>query len=492
MPSRGQPVRPPHGRTAVVTMAMSRDFPHAAIGINGVGSQLGQTTHHFVLHNDFPDSNVASLLPGTPDRTVIEAGEPLGVARGRNILIAKALSWGADRIVVLDDDLIVPSDYIAEVIASHQHLLDQGIAVGAVGPAVLNYGRLRDRVLPTSTIRSVSQMQPIDTGPARSWRKRYLSGREVPGPAGIEHLGINDWQEHYLGVGRRASLRWLHSRGVAAATPAPVTTVVANSTASRDLVCRSDAAPIEVDTVPGGVWCIGASAARELGPLDEDFSPFGFEDAEWCIRGRRSGFRNFALPSLPVLHDFQERLSTRSETAVMETRGRSRGLLIAKHAGDSASTSKALLTALIEPCEAKTPRAAAQFYDALFRSLIAQRDALPAGVKAMGTVTDERVTMERLEVAIDSASSVQVSGSIDRGLTGQLIARGLDLTTLRSISQNVFGKDAATLVDAAIRLAQKVDAREPALDLLARASADLALSLSSDGAVVRFSPAGEG
>ncbi len=85
-----------------------------------------------VINNDHGSRFERSL--GWPNRVrLFEAGENLGYSGGMNIGIRAALSAGAERVLVMNSDVTVPSDCIGEM---EQCLLEKQSA-GIVGPVVL-------------------------------------------------------------------------------------------------------------------------------------------------------------------------------------------------------------------------------------------------------------------------------------------------------------------------------------------------------------------
>ena len=100
---------------AIITMVRKAEFPAAWSSLRTVESQLNSTTRHFLLLNDARDSHLESQLAARRHTELITPGANLGVAAGRNRLIAAALDWGAATIISLDDDLLVPSDYIDRI-----------------------------------------------------------------------------------------------------------------------------------------------------------------------------------------------------------------------------------------------------------------------------------------------------------------------------------------------------------------------------------------
>lgn len=62
------------------------------------------------------------------------------------------------------------------------------------------------------------------------------------------------------------------------------------------------AAPTRMDYVTGAVFAIRRTAWQALGPLDEDFYPAYYEEADYCYRARRHGWGVLYVPSAEVRH----------------------------------------------------------------------------------------------------------------------------------------------------------------------------------------------
>jgi GT2 family glycosyltransferase len=58
---------------------------------------------------------------------------------------------------------------------------------------------------------------------------------------------------------------------------------------------------LEVTSLSGAAWMLRASAAAQIGPLDEACF-FSFEETEWCLRARRGGFRLAVVLGAVVRH----------------------------------------------------------------------------------------------------------------------------------------------------------------------------------------------
>jgi GT2 family glycosyltransferase len=85
---------------------------------------------------------------------------------------------------------------------------------------------------------------------------------------------------------------------------APLTQLFPNNPVSRHelpaLSVTSDA-PVEVDWLSGACLFVRRTAWEQVGLLDEQFFLF-WEDADWCLRFRRGGWRVYYVPSAAATH----------------------------------------------------------------------------------------------------------------------------------------------------------------------------------------------
>lgn len=323
-------------RIAVMTMVMGRDFPHASASIESIEEQLDETSHHFVLVNDDPATPIP--LGTSPHRTVLAAGQNLGVAKGRNQLIRAALDWGADVLFSFDDDLLAPSDYLALMARQYAELSARQHAVGVFGPALIDYHASRNIIYRESDARLLDEGQTVAQRSTYEL-KRAISRRMPSVPADLAfHMGVANWELHYLKpyglLARRlrARLEPLLAPALDGTLASYRQTIVKHRPSARDSIVKEAPGPIEVDTVPGGVACFSADLVREIGILDEAYSPFAFEDSEYSVRALSAGYRNYIVPAALLVHDVQGRLRSRQRPEVIAARGKMRALLLREHA----------------------------------------------------------------------------------------------------------------------------------------------------------------
>lgn len=309
------------GDVIVVTMLQQRDFPEAAWSLTTV-DRARDRSPRLLLWNDGPDGiDVARQQFG---RELIDAGRNLGVASGRNRLIRMALDMGANWIVAIDDDVLVPVDYLLEAIRLARRLKTEDPHFGVMAPAVLGFpalakrARLDERVLDRA-LRSTKHLRNFVAD---------AYGGKLPRKA-IDYVGITHWERHYLNAhGSLAADLRAHLVGG--------TGISVNGNLRADGEHRrrilEGGAPVQVDTVPGGVAIFSRSLLEELGGFEETLGIFGYEDAELCIRARRLGYSLYSAPSLLVLHDIQGRGQMRQLETVYSGRNRHRALALVRHA----------------------------------------------------------------------------------------------------------------------------------------------------------------
>jgi GT2 family glycosyltransferase len=87
-----------------------------------------------VVNNDIGDRTRAALNGVLSKITYMDTGSNLGFSGGMNVGIRHARSRGADRILLVNSDVIVPPDAVEHL----EHALDSRPQVGIVGPVVLS------------------------------------------------------------------------------------------------------------------------------------------------------------------------------------------------------------------------------------------------------------------------------------------------------------------------------------------------------------------
>jgi GT2 family glycosyltransferase len=88
-----------------------------------------------VVDNASEASEPAALAAAHPDVEILKQETNLGFCGGNNVAIRSAVTAGADYVLVLNNDTIVPPQLISELVAASNRIAD----VGAVSPLILSY-----------------------------------------------------------------------------------------------------------------------------------------------------------------------------------------------------------------------------------------------------------------------------------------------------------------------------------------------------------------
>ena len=339
----------------MITMIRRLEFPAAWSSLKTVDCQLAPDTIHFLLLNDERDTELEAALGQRPNTRVITPGKNLGVAVGRNLLIAAALEWGADIIFSLDNDLLVPTDYLGRVTEWIASRRATGEKIGIVAPAVLDFHAAAERIMTAQATIDAEQGRLEDFPDTDTLRVELSQAwpEGVPVEA-VYHAGIRNWRHHYMESfrARPTQVRSLfrNSRGLTEQKPG--LTELRLDPATRDIILHGGDDGLPIDTAPGGACAYTAELLAEIGGIDEAFSPFGYEDSDFAIRSVQAGFSNYSLPSNILLHDLDSRQKTRSPAALLHSQGRARGLIGRKHLPPSERSRALTELACLAPLQA--------------------------------------------------------------------------------------------------------------------------------------------
>lgn len=89
-----------------------------------------------LVDNGSTDGSVDCFRKRHPEIEIIENGENLGFAEGNNVGIRYALKKEADYILLLNNDTVVDSSFLEELIK----VAETGPKIGFIGPTVFDYG----------------------------------------------------------------------------------------------------------------------------------------------------------------------------------------------------------------------------------------------------------------------------------------------------------------------------------------------------------------
>lgn len=318
-------------KVAIVTMVQTGDLPHAYCALASAARARRPGDIHLVLLNDQANADLAVELAAASGAEVIQAGENLGVAGGRNRLIREAATRGAEFVLSVDDDILLPPDFIDALTGAYERLLRAGRRPGVLTPATLDFHAVDTAIFGEAALAGISAGAAVETPSTDELRKR-LAARPRRRARDIYHMGVADWRGAYLYSGAEQD-RDIQSRyGIEKEKLSGAESHLRHSRNAWTWILDG-ADPQPIDSAPGGICFYAVSLAQALGFHDEDFNPFGFEDADFSLRARKLGFQHFCAPTAIAIHDIAARLSERPVAALRATQGKMAGAFARKHLG---------------------------------------------------------------------------------------------------------------------------------------------------------------
>lgn len=312
-------------RIAVVVMMMEHEFAATRVMMASLllSARPQKDVSISLLLNGACSKDIESYFARIENLTYYCSSENLGVAGGRNFLLTRPEVIEADIIMILDNDLLLPEDYVermARFLVSHPE-------AGLVGPvmlwarpcrAFLNVRDLIDREV--SEPGEPPRFKSEDL--KRFWIER--GGREdlyyigtyswfltdaMATPSSIQNLLL--WLEKKIGL-RRTCYLYHHS------DPA----LIASIKGGLDVQ--------ETRVVNGGGQVLRSSLLTRVGLLDPAYHPYGHEDHELSIRIERAGYHNYTDCDTFVLHGIDERQPIRDHPWLKEMYARRRTITTRK------------------------------------------------------------------------------------------------------------------------------------------------------------------
>ncbi len=320
------------GNVAIITMVQAADLPHALSSLASAARARRSGDLHLVLLNDEPDDALIKKLEAASGGEVLSAPRNLGVAGGRNRLIREAIRRGAEFVASIDDDILVPPDFIEILNAEYATLAAQGENPGILTPATLDYHSIGETLYSSEAAEKIGKGEPVDTPQTAAIRAMLGAGGKRRA-RDIYHMGIADWRGAYFYSGTPGDHAIQRAYSVEPPRLSGAEAHLRHSKHAWSWIIEGDS-PKPIDTAPGGICFYATALADEIGFHDESFNPFGFEDADFALRARKSGRQHYCAPRAIAIHDIAARLSERPVAVLRASQGKMAGAFVRKHAQD--------------------------------------------------------------------------------------------------------------------------------------------------------------
>ena len=280
-------------KVAVYTLYQSHERSKVNVFIRNLKSELGENTQLFVLNNGLYDRGIVEHCHEESEFIeVLCENRNLGVASGRNFLLKEMINRDYDLFISLDNDIIIPNDYVQNIVSAYKTLKKKYHNLGIMQPVLLDGPIFREETVhkyfDASTWDELSDRECSITAINL---KDLLTNRFRDGM--FYHIGVtNVLNAHFGGVidesihaelGSALTDHWRYS---------DLTVLEAIESGTY----------LPIQTAAGGVTVIDKDVAKEY-KYSKKFDPFLYEDSELGFRLALDGKKNFLLTNSYCVHD---------------------------------------------------------------------------------------------------------------------------------------------------------------------------------------------
>lgn len=293
-------------RIAVVVMMMEHEFAATRVMMASLllSARPDEDVWISLLLNGACNKDIESYFTHIDNLTYYCSSENLGVAGGRNYLLTRREVIEADIIMILDNDLLLPEDYVGRMA---RFLIDHPDA-GLIGPVMAWARNYRDLIPVQDRVpRRNHGSSPSASYTSDELRRRWI---ETGGEDDLYYLGTHSWfLSNCLAspISIQNLFLWLKKKKIIKTAPSLLLNTDANVVSS----IKGGAEEIETKTVTGGGQVFRSSLLFSVGLLEPAFSPYGHEDHEFSIRVVKAGYKNYINCSMFILHGIDERQTAR-------------------------------------------------------------------------------------------------------------------------------------------------------------------------------------
>ena len=228
------------------------DLPNTIKCIDSIYSQEGAKFDVLLVDNNSTQFVAEDLLERFPSLNIIKLNQNRGVAGGRNVGLALAIDENYEYVMFFDNDAVAHKNMLAELIK----VIREGRGIGIVGPKIYRNDAL----------------EVIWRAGCSSWRKMYL----------FSFFSIIKRIYHL--AGRPLPLQFDFSRG----------------DGYKDIGQYEKI--MKIDFQIGCAQMLRTEAVRQVGLLDERFTPYGSEDIDYCARTQKAGWQIVYVPMAKCWH----------------------------------------------------------------------------------------------------------------------------------------------------------------------------------------------
>lgn len=252
-----------------------------------------------VLLNGGRNKKLQKILSTVSCISYYESNNNMGVAGGRNFLFCTTECQNSDIIMVLDNDVISPLDYVRNLCTFLIRQKDAGIA----GPLIVDINYSSYEVIKhfgdTGCFgNKICKISCKDM-------KNYLLLRELE-PLRLYHIGTYpDYYYAYFSI-RPAFYSIISYLIRLLGVKRSFNPALKWNTLYLEFI-KSGLDKYHVSNVGGGSQAFKRKLLCEIGNLNEMFNPYGFEDSDFSIRAIKAGYKNYIDTNTLLYHGTDSR-----------------------------------------------------------------------------------------------------------------------------------------------------------------------------------------
>lgn len=255
-----------------------------------------------ILLNGGQRKDLRGFFSKYPSIKYYEFDTNLGVAGGRNFLLKTEECKQSDIVMLLDNDVIPPIDYIRSLATFLVNNDDAGI----VGSSVLDLRHFNKYLSDSGTKKTGCFGNEIYQVTNQEIKNTLLKNFN---PQLFYHIGINkDWYnvyihpiQYYETICMKLGIMEKHTLCASLKFDENYTSLYKDTKNER----------FEVSNVIGCSQAFYRKLIEEIGYLNDLFNPYAFEDSDFCKRVMKKGYKNYTATNIFLLHGTDNRHTKR-------------------------------------------------------------------------------------------------------------------------------------------------------------------------------------
>jgi len=275
-----------------------------------------------ILLNGGSSKRLRDLFSKIPFLKYYEVPENLGVAGGRMFLFNTDEFKTADMICILDNDVVVPTDYLREIVTG---LLSNN-KIGVVGAIVMDIKEYIEKLESYKNHTGIFGNKTYKIS-CQDLKRIFLT---KPSSKGLYHIGTyKNWFLTYISpiplffplINKVFEKYKIDNRFNV--------NLKDNTQYIKKIINGED--KFEVANIAGCSQSFKKSLIDQIGQFDTIFNPYGLEDVDFNVRAIKSHYKNFTLGNVWLLHGTDLRHKSRNLEIVVENYYRVLTIFAYKH-----------------------------------------------------------------------------------------------------------------------------------------------------------------